>query len=260
MILSHSSYREAEELNLWITQQRADSIKFQLEKRVDSTLKIKAKGMGAHYPTLHRDSLGKISRLTRFFIASLRDNAEKEKIHRLNKRIEIVVLKSNSTQLYKRINSDIRFTHPEDGGIFKIPEIRYDFRKWHLQKNDSVNSVDSLKILADFMRKYPNLVVKIMVHTDCRGSKYSSTCLNCRRAQSVVDCLTDYYGIEKDRLVGKGYGDKEPKTILDEKGNRIVLTCDYINSLPTIDEQERMHQMNRRTEFQILNLDYKNRN
>ncbi len=71
--------------------------------------------------------------------------------------------------------------------------------------------------------------------------------------------MIEQYGISKDRLKAKGYGETSPRELIDENGNRLVLTCDYIRALPTKDEQERMHQMNRRTEFQILSFEFKPR-
>ncbi len=183
MILSHSSYRGSEEVNLWITQQRADIIKHHLDQLLENRITIKAKGKGEHYPALYIDPEGNIHRLTQAFIGKpAYKNAEKEKLHRLNKRIEFVVLEADSSQLYKRMLDDIRFSDPNYARIFKLPEIRYDFARWDLQQNDSVNSVDSLKILADFMKEHPGVVVEIMVHSDCRVSKRSSIRLEQRRA------------------------------------------------------------------------------
>jgi outer membrane protein OmpA-like peptidoglycan-associated protein len=138
----------------------------------------------------------------------------------------------------------------------KMPEVRYDFGKAELQVNDSVNSQDSLNYLYDIMIENPTIVVELMAHTDCRGSDANNLKLSQRRAQSCVDYLIDK-GIPKERLKAKGYGETTPleyKTSEDAAG--VKLTCNYIKALPTKDEQEMLHQRNRRTEFQILSWDF----
>jgi hypothetical protein len=46
--------------------------------------------------------------------------------------------------------------------------------------------------------------------------------------------------------------------IKDENGNIVTLTEDYINKLPTKEEQETAHQKNRRTEMEITNVNIPN--
>ncbi len=138
----------------------------------------------------------------------------------------------------------------------KMPEVRYDFGRWELQVNDSVNSKDSLNYLYDIMIKNPTIVVELMAHTDCRGSDRNNLTLSQKRAQSCVDYLVEK-GIPKDRLKAKGYGETTPLLYkANSEAPGVELTCNYIKALPTKDEQEMLHQRNRRTEFQILSWDY----
>lgn len=137
----------------------------------------------------------------------------------------------------------------------KMPEVRYDFAKWDLQVNDSVNSEDSLNYLYNIMIENPTIVVELMAHTDCRGSDAKNLTLSQQRAQSCVDYLISK-GIPKDRLKAKGYGETTPLVLPNNDGTELKLTCNYIKALPTKDEQEMFHQRNRRTEFQILSWDY----
>lgn len=80
------------------------------------------------------------------------------------------------------------------------------------------------------MNKYPALRLEIAAHTDNMGSFEYNMDLSQKRAQSMVDYLVDK-GIDRERLMGKGYGESRP--IADN--NR---------------EEGRM--MNRRVEFIIL--------
>jgi peptidoglycan-associated lipoprotein len=86
--------------------------------------------------------------------------------------------------------------------------------------------------------------------------------LSRRRAQSVVNYLIEK-GISRDRLVAKGYGESQPKTV-DRQDNvsysflpvGTVLTENFINNLSDEDRKEMAHFLNRRTEFKVLRTDY----
>lgn len=139
-----------------------------------------------------------------------------------------------------------------------LPEIRYDLAKWDLQEQYQ----DSLMDLYLILMNNPNLVIEIRSHTDCRPFlRLTNDTLSQRRAQSVVDYLVSR-GIEADRLVAKGYGERIPREMekdlmvkgyLFKKGT--VLECDYVKRLPQA-QQEVAHQLNRRTDFVILRTDF----
>ncbi|MBR5028287.1 MAG: OmpA family protein, partial [Bacteroidales bacterium] len=139
-----------------------------------------------------------------------------------------------------------------------LPEIRYDLAKWDLQEQYQ----DSLMDLYLILMNNPNLVIEIRSHTDCRPFlRLTNDTLSQRRAQSVVDYLVSR-GIEADRLVAKGYGERIPRTMekdlmvngyLFKKGT--VLECDYVKRLPQ-PQQEAAHQLNRRTDFVVLRTDF----
>ena len=144
-----------------------------------------------------------------------------------------------------------------------LPEIRYDLAKWDLKEE----FMDSLMDLYLVMVNNPNVVVELRAHTDCRPFiGVTNDTLSQRRAQSVVDYLISR-GIEPERLVAKGYGERVPRT-LDRNVSIVVngtpysftkgttLECDYVTKLPNPDYQEAAHQLNRRIEFLVLRTDY----
>ena len=70
-------------------------------------------------------------------------------------------------------------------------------------------------------------------------------------------------GIELERLTAKGYGKSSTKVVdatiaaqypFLKVGTQ--LTEQFVNSLPTDEEKEIAHQINRRTEFKVLRTDY----
>ncbi|MCR4659511.1 MAG: OmpA family protein [Bacteroidales bacterium] len=146
-----------------------------------------------------------------------------------------------------------------------LPEIRFDLAKADLKSE----FMDSLMDLYLVMVNNPNIVVEIRSHTDCRPYiGLTNDTLSQRRAQTVVDYLVAR-GIERERLVAKGYADRIPR-VLDRETNVYVngkrytfsegmeMNCDYINTLKG-DHQEAAHSLNRRTEFLVLRTDYVSR-
>jgi len=140
----------------------------------------------------------------------------------------------------------------------ELPNIFYDFGKWDLRPESMV----SLDKLVETLNDNPNVTIELMSHTDSRDTEEYNLALSQKRAQSVVDYLIGK-GIELDRLTAKGYGESRPKVVdaaiaaLDpflKLGT--TLSEQYINSLANDEQKEIAHQINRRTEFQVLRIDY----
>lgn len=139
-----------------------------------------------------------------------------------------------------------------------LPEILYDLAKWDLKPQFQ----DSLQGLIRTLDANETLVIELASHTDARGSLESNDILSQRRAESVVNYLIQR-GIDPDRLIAKGYGERAPrklKTDITRDGFNFtagtILTESYIDSLPTLPMREAAHQLNRRTEFSILRNDF----
>ena len=76
---------------------------------------------------------------------------------------------------------------------------------------------DSLRILSDLLKQYPNLSLTIYGHTDWVGSVKYNEALGGRRIQAVMDTLANY-GIDRARMQGwtrTSYGECQP--IADNK-------------------------------------------
>lgn len=134
-------------------------------------------------------------------------------------------------------------------GAVVLPEIQYELGKWDLRPQFE----DSLQGLIEILQVNQNITIELGSHTDNRGSEASNDILSQKRAQAVCDYLV-IRGIDPLRLTAKGYGERVPRTV-----DGVKLTEQYINSLPTEEQKERAHQLNRRTEFKVLSRDYKPR-
>lgn len=139
-----------------------------------------------------------------------------------------------------------------------LPDILYDLAKWDLKPQYQ----DSLQGLIETLDINPTIVVELASHTDSRDIDERNDILSQKRAESVVNYLIER-GIDADRLVAKGYGERVPRTILKDVTKEgftfaagSVLNESYINSLPNEKVKEAAHQMNRRTEFSIIRKDY----
>lgn len=127
-----------------------------------------------------------------------------------------------------------------------LDNIYYDFNKDNIRE-DAGKELDKLVILLE-----DNIEIDIELgsHTDARSSDTYNQDLSQRRAQSAVDYIISK-GINSDRIVAKGYGEGTP-VVLNRNNQKIVLTEEFINSGGTEEQRERLHQMNRRTEFKVL--------
>ncbi len=107
-------------------------------------------------------------------------------------------------------------------------KVFYDFDKDFLRPE----SKTELERLYSFMKLHQKIKVEIGGHTDAIGTDEKNLDLSNRRASSVVKYLEEK-GIEKDRLVAKGYGKTKP-----------IATNDT----------DKTRQLNRRTECKIISL------
>jgi OOP family OmpA-OmpF porin len=67
-----------------------------------------------------------------------------------------------------------------------------------------------IKRVADFMKEYPTTQVTIEGHTDDRGRASYNKSLSQRRADAVMNELTNRYGIASNRVNAIGYGEEQP--------------------------------------------------
>ncbi len=138
-----------------------------------------------------------------------------------------------------------------------IDNIFYDFDKATLRP-ESATALDELVAL---LKENPNVTIELSAHTDYKGSAEYNKRLSQRRAESVVNYLTEH-GIENERLTPVGYGKEQPKTIKKKVAERYpylkendVLTEEFVKTLKE-EEQEECNQLNRRTEFRVLRTTY----
>ncbi len=100
------------------------------------------------------------------------------------------------------------------------------------QSNFRSESLPALERLRAMLLDNPDLQIEIASHTDNRGPEDYNLSLSQKRADVVVDWLSQR-GILRDRLVSTGYGESMP-----------VAKCNSCS--------EKEHQLNRRSEFKVI--------
>jgi OOP family OmpA-OmpF porin len=92
---------------------------------------------------------------------------------------------------------------------------------------------DEINKVGDYMQKYPTTTAAIEGHTDNVGGLEHNMKLSQRRAESVVNYLTQKFGIESSRLSAKGYGPTRRIAYNDtpegrQKNRRIIALIDCV--------------------------------
>jgi peptidoglycan-associated lipoprotein len=139
-----------------------------------------------------------------------------------------------------------------------LPDILYDLAKWDLKPQYQ----DSLQGLIKTLDENETIIIELASHTDSRGSDESNDVLSQKRAESVVNYLIDR-GIDPDRLIAKGYGERIPRRLAKDVvkdgfafKSGTLLSQTFVDSLATKPAQEAAYALNRRSEFRIISKDF----
>jgi len=116
--------------------------------------------------------------------------------------------------------------------MVKTNTIYFDKDKYNIRIDAEVE----LKKVVKILKKYPKLRIEVRSHTDSRAADDYNIVLSENRAKSTVNWIVDK-GIDSIRVLGKGFGETQ-----------LVNHCSN-----NVECNERLHQLNRRTEFVILN-------
>ncbi len=114
----------------------------------------------------------------------------------------------------------------------KLNPIYFDLDKSFIRPDAAIE----LDKIIDVMNEYPNMKIEIGSHTDSRALMWYNRRLSDRRARSTRMYLIRN-GISGERITSKGYGES---VLLNHCGNDVKCS-------------EEEHQLNRRSEFIVLN-------
>ena len=137
-----------------------------------------------------------------------------------------------------------------------LENILYDLDKSNIRED----AEGDLRVLTELMNQYPELVIELSSHTDYQGTDQYNESLSKRRADSARRWLIAKGGVAANRVKFQGYGEQRPVVVsarLAERTGSIftegdTLTETYVRALPTRAQQDVANQINRRTEFKVL--------
>lgn len=119
--------------------------------------------------------------------------------------------------------------------MVQINPINFDLNKYNIRP-DAATELDKI---VEVMNKYPNMVVELGSHTDCRASKAYNMKLSDNRAKASAEYIKKKI-TNPERIYGKGYGE-----------SRLLNDCECEGNVKS-DCSEEEHAKNRRTEFKVI--------
>ena len=136
------------------------------------------------------------------------------------------------TSEYATFQKDVVLDRVEVGSKIVLNNIFFDSNKSILRKESNAE----IAVLVKLMKEYPELVIEVSGHTDSKGNDVTNMALSQARSQAVVNALIKK-GIDKTKLVAKGYGKTMPIAP---------------NTLPNGKPDLKGMQQNRRVEMKIV--------
>jgi outer membrane protein OmpA-like peptidoglycan-associated protein len=143
--------------------------------------------------------------------------AEKEGYYPVSKNIDLSEKMDSMIILYENITLVPIKQIKEKNISVRINNLFFDFNSSELKSE----SYPELKRLIKVIKENPEMKIEISGYTDNIGTKSVNYQMSKKRAQEVVDYLTEH-GIDKDSLVAKGFGEKNPVATNDTEEGRAL--------------------------------------
>lgn len=148
----------------------------------------------------------------------------------LNDKKRIEILEEN---YHSALHTNLNLSKIEKPVVNKMSPIYYEFDASNITQEAAME----MDKIADIMMENENLIIEASSFTDSRGTDAYNLELSKRRAKAAVEYLKSK-GIDQSRIRSKGYGEE-----------KLINQC--VNGVECQDES---HQMNRRTEFNFVNI------
>lgn len=148
-----------------------------------------------------------------------------------------VKCKSYASSIYTPKDSVVtslpnEFKNKKELVILNTAPIYFDNDKFDIRKDAAIE----LKKVVGILNKYPELIIELRAHTDAKADDEYNLKLSKKRARASIQWMLNR-GVEPSRITGKGFGETQ-----------LVNNCSN-----GINCSEKEHQLNRRTEFVVIN-------
>lgn len=127
---------------------------------------------------------------------------------------------------------EIKVEEPTPCPEITLDDIYYDFDKYFI-RGDASSSLDDL---VDFLREYPEAKIKLVSHTDSRGTHKYNDWLSQKRAESAANYIVEH-GIDRSRILS-AHGEGE-RSLVNHCSDGVKCSA-------------KEHQANRRTTVEII--------
>ncbi|HTB07983.1 MAG TPA: OmpA family protein [Bacteroidia bacterium] len=203
-----------------LTQARAQCVVDTLIKLGIDSARLIAKGWGATQQIISQSVIDKMKR-----------KSEKDSAYAINRRTEVRII--STCYGHETFNWTDSVFYIGSKRIFRV---MYGIERPIL----TPESLDTLNIVVQFLKKHPDLKVEIASHTDQQGSLAHNKTLSQARSQSIVNYIISQ-GIDSARVIPKGYAWDEP-----------IIPMYQISNMKTKQEKDSAYAINRRTEVRII--------
>jgi outer membrane protein OmpA-like peptidoglycan-associated protein len=122
--------------------------------------------------------------------------------------------------------------------LIDVKPIYFDLGKFYIRPDAQIELNKIIKV----MNEYPNMVVELGSHTDCRSSKAFNLKLSDNRAKASATYIKARIS-KPERIYGRGYGE-----------SKLINDCSCEDKIVSRNCSEEEHQENRRTEFIIKKI------
>lgn len=197
--VNHSVYAERKDANLAVLSGNIINIKTNAPVTPDVPVKLKVNGVetqGFRYDSTTASYTLKLPVGVSYDILPSVKN-----FYNKYEQVDLTKVKKGS-----KIAKNFYVTPIEVGQTVNIDFIYFETGKSKLKPT----SFRSLNALVEFLNEYQNVTVEISGHTDNTGSQVMNQKISEQRAKAVADYVISQ-GINKDRIVSKGYSSKKPK-------------------------------------------------
>jgi OmpA-OmpF porin, OOP family len=203
-ILGDSLPQKMQEQMQWLTS--SDSAgKFSFELTVDQNYALVATAQHHHPKVLAMDSIVQQNDSESLYLILEMKALQEAKPIPVIKETEPVIVSTETVSPKKSLTKNTKVEDLENEESLVLNNIYFELDEHKIRKE----SLLTLDILLDFMKRNPTVRIEVAGHTDNSGDDTYNLNLSQRRAESIKKHLVDK-GIEESRIEAKGYGESQP--------------------------------------------------
>lgn len=129
----------------------------------------------------------------------------------------------------------------EFGAVFRVPDVYFSHRGPRFVISQEHSAIDSIGVIAAFIKKHPQSYFQLRRHTDHRGSARYNERLSFSQAELIVRVLAQVFGVDTSKIESIGVGNKEP-----------LIPLHFLQTATSKEQIENIAQHNRRFDLKVV--------